>query len=37
MHQEWMRRAENPENIQTYVAVNWEQHANELRDYLKKN
>ena len=32
-----MRRAENPENIQTYVAVNWEQHANELRDYLKKN
>jgi len=37
MHQEWMRRAENPENIQTYVAVNWEQHANELREYLKKN
>jgi len=37
MHQEWMKRAENPENIQTYVAVNWEEHANELRDYLKKN
>jgi len=37
MHQEWMKRAENPDNIQTYVAVNWEEHANELRDYLKKN
>lgn len=37
MHQEWIRRADNPENIQTYVAVNWEQHASELREYLKKN
>lgn len=37
MHQEWMKRADNPEMIQTYVAVNWEQHANELREYLKKN
>lgn len=37
MHSEWIRRADNPENIQTYVAVNWEQHANELRDYLKSN
>lgn len=37
MHSEWMNRAENPEEIQTYVAVNWETHANELREYLKKN
>jgi hypothetical protein len=37
MHKEWMTRADNPENIQTYVAVNWEQHADELRDYLKNN
>lgn len=37
MHKEWMKRADNPEMIQTYVAVNWEQHANELREYLKKN
>lgn len=36
-HSEWIKRADNPQNIQTYVAVNWEQHANELRDYLKKN
>jgi len=37
MHKEWINRADNPENIQTYVAVNWEQHATELREYLKKN
>lgn len=37
MHSEWIKRADNPENIQTYVAVNWVEHANELRDYLKKN
>jgi len=37
MHSEWIKRANNPENIQTYVAVNWEQHASELKDYLKNN
>jgi hypothetical protein len=37
MHLEWIKRADNPENIQTYVAVNWEQHATELKDYLKNN
>ena len=37
MHSEWIKRADNPLNIQTYVAVNWEQHAKELKDYLKNN
>jgi hypothetical protein len=37
MHSEWIKRADNPSNIQTYVAVNWEQHATELKDYLKTN
>ncbi len=37
MHSEWIKRANNPENIQTYVAVNWEQHAGELKEYLKNN
>lgn len=37
MHSEWLKRADNPQNIQTYVAVNWEQHASELKDYLKNN
>jgi hypothetical protein len=37
MHSEWIKRADNPLNIQTYVAVNWEQHATELKDYLKNN
>jgi hypothetical protein len=36
-HSEWIRRSEAPDNIQTYVAVNWEQHATELKDYLKNN
>ena len=36
-HQEWIKRADNPENIQTYVAVNWKEHADQLRDYLNKN
>ena len=36
-HQEWIKRADNSENIQTYVAVNWKEHADQLRDYLKKN
>lgn len=37
MHSEWIKRANNPENIQTYVAVNWQQHADELKEYLSKN
>lgn len=37
MHSEWINRADNPSNIQTYVAVNWEQHAVELKEYLKNN
>ena len=37
MHSEWIKRADNPSNIQTYVAVNWEQHATELKEYLKSN
>ena len=36
-HKEWMRRADNPENIQTYVAVNWKENADQLREYLKSN
>jgi hypothetical protein len=36
-HGEWIKRADNPEKIQTYVAVNWKEHANELSEYLKKN
>ncbi len=37
MHKEWINRADNPSNIQTYVAVNWKEHADQLRDYLNKN
>jgi hypothetical protein len=37
MHTEWINRSDNPDNIKTYVAVNWEQHANELKDYLKND
>ena len=36
-HTEWIKRADNPENIQTYVAVNWKEHADQLREYLNKN
>jgi len=36
-HSEWIKRADNPQNIQTYVAVNWQNDADELREYLKKN
>ena len=36
-HSEWIKRADNPDNLQTYVAVNWKEHADVLRDYLKKN
>lgn len=37
MHSEWIKRADNTEKIQTYVAVNWQEHANELKEYLSKN
>jgi hypothetical protein len=36
-HSEWIRRAINKENIKTYVAVNWKEHAEVLRDYLKND
>jgi hypothetical protein len=36
-HSEWIRRATNKENIKTYVAVNWKEHAEVLRDYLKND
>jgi hypothetical protein len=36
-HTEWIKRSDNPDNIQTYVAVNWKEHADQLREYLKKN
>ena len=36
-HTEWIKRSDNPENIQTYVAVNWQQHADDLKEYLKSN
>jgi len=35
MHKEWIKRADDPKNIKTYVAVNWEEHRNELLEYLK--
>lgn len=37
MHSEWIRRSSNPQNIKTYVAVNWKEHADILREYLKDN
>ena len=36
-HTEWIKRADSPEKIQTYVAVNWKEHADQLREYLNKN
>ena len=36
-HSAWIKRADNPQNIQTYVAVNWQQHSDILREYLKSN
>jgi hypothetical protein len=36
-HSEWIRRSEAPDNIKTYVAVNWMEHADNLRDYLKND
>jgi hypothetical protein len=37
MHEEWINRADNPTEIKTYVAVNWEQHKSELENYLKSD
>jgi hypothetical protein len=36
-HKEWIKRADNPADIQTYVAVNWQEHANDLNEYLSEN
>jgi len=33
-HSEWIKRADNKENIYTYTAVNWGEHATELSNYL---
>ena len=35
-HEEWIRKAKNPSNIITKVAVNWEQHKTELSSYIKE-
>jgi len=32
-HKVWMERSENKDNIKTHVAVNWQQHKDELKDY----
>ena len=32
-HKIWMEKASNKENIKTWVAVNWQQHKDELKDY----
>jgi hypothetical protein len=37
MHSEWMNRSSDSNNIITYVAVNWEEHSVQLRDYLSKD
>lgn len=37
MHKEWINRSDNPNNITTYVAVNWENHSNILKEYLQKD
>lgn len=37
MHSEWIKRSNNPQNIKTYVAVNWQEHADYLKSYLKDN
>lgn len=34
MHSEWIKRSNNPQNIKTYVAVNWQEHADYLKTYL---
>lgn len=34
MHNEWLNRSDNKDNIKTHVAVNWDNHADELKTYL---
>jgi len=36
-HAEWIRRSDDSSDIQTYVAVNWKEHADHLREYLSKS
>ena len=36
MHSKWIERAKNAENIKTYVAVNWQNQADELKEYIKE-
>lgn len=36
-HTEWIKRSDNKEKIKTYVTVNWIEHADKLRDYLKND
>lgn len=33
-HTEWLKRADNPDDINTYVAVNWAEHSADLSKYL---
>lgn len=33
-HYEWVKRSRDPKNIRTYVAVNWKEHADQLKEYL---
>jgi len=37
MHSEWINRSSKEIEISTYVAVNWKEHADILRDYLSKD
>jgi hypothetical protein len=37
MHNEWIQRSTNSENIISYVAVNWKEHSDYLSEYLKKD
>lgn len=37
MHKKWIDRASDPKNIITYVAVNWSDHADYLKEYLKND
>jgi hypothetical protein len=33
-HAQWIERADNSEVVTTYVAVNWKEHADEVKQYL---
>jgi hypothetical protein len=37
MHSEWISKSDNKENIKTYVAVNWQEHYDILKNYLKED